>query len=33
MHNKGGEKAAKAAVVNLRHLGVSVTDISGEDFY
>lgn len=32
MHNKGGEKAAKMAVNGLRELGVSVTDISGEDF-
>ena len=32
MHSKGGESAARAAVESLRKLGVSVTDISGEDF-
>ncbi len=32
MHSKGGEKAARAAVESLRKLGVSVTDISGEEF-
>ncbi len=32
MHSRGGEKAAKTAIENLRLLGVSVTDISGEDF-
>lgn len=32
LHGRGGAKAAKAAIENLRLLGVSVTDISGEDF-
>lgn len=32
LHGRGGKKAAEAAIGNLRLLGVSVTDISGEDF-
>lgn len=32
MHARGGEKAAKTAIKNVRLLGISVTDISGEDF-
>ena len=32
MHSRSGANAAKTAIGNLRLLGVSITDISGEDF-
>lgn len=32
MHERAGEKAAGTAIENLRLMGVSVTDISGEEF-